>query len=340
MRTVIVSHPDSAGGDGLLSPSRPVRAAAEARVGRRRLLVACGSALASLLVGCASPRGPSTGPARPSGPAASVPVGSEALPRPRVGLALGGGAARGFAHVGVIRALEQAGIVPEVIAGTSAGAVVGAIYAAGYGAADLLRIASQLEQSSVRDLTLPDRGFIRGERLQAFVNRAVQDRPIERLRIRFAAVATDLASGDAVTFRAGDTGLAVRASSAVPGIFQPVTVGGRTLVDGGLTHPVPVAAARALGADVVIAVDISRPPEAGRVSDSIDVILQTFSIMGRAIAAQALREADVVIRPPIGAVGSTDFDSRQFAIAEGERAARAALPDIRRRIESASQRLG
>jgi NTE family protein len=305
---------------------------------RRRWLAGGAATAAALLAGCASPRpGPAAPP--PHATPASVPP-IDGAPRARVGLALGGGAARGFAHVGVIRALEQAGIVPDVIAGTSAGAVVGAIYAAGYSSADLLRIAGQLEQSSVRDLTLPDRGFIRGERLQAFVNRAVQDRPIERLRIRFAAVATDLASGEAVTFRSGDTGLAVRASSAVPGVFQPVTVGGRTLVDGGLTHPVPVAAARSLGAEVVIAVDISRPPEAGRVGDSIDVILQTFSIMGRAIAAQALREADVVIRPPVGRVGPTDFDSRQYAIGEGERAARTALPEIRRRIEAATQRLG
>ncbi len=309
-------------------------------VSRRRWLGAGLLAATGFLAGCTSTRG--RGPAPEGRPVTGPPVApsAEAQPRARVGLALGGGAARGFAHVGVIRALEQAGIVPDVIAGTSAGAVVGALYAAGYTAGDLLRIAGQLEQSSVRDLTLPDRGFIRGERLQAFVNRAVQDRPIERLRIRFAAVATDLATGEAVTFRSGDTGLAVRASSAVPGVFQPVVVGGRTLVDGGLTHPVPVAAARALGADVVIAVDISRPPETGRFADSIDVILQTFSIMGKAIAAQALREADVVIRPPIGAVGSTDFDSRQFAIAEGERATRALLPEIRRRIDAASQRLG
>lgn len=306
---------------------------------RRRLMGAGMLGAVVALAGCATSRGgPAATAARTPPAAATLPP--EATPRARVGLALGGGAARGFAHVGVIRALEQAGIVPDVITGTSAGAVVGSLYAAGYTSADLLRIAGQLEQSSVRDLTLPDRGFIRGERLQAFVNRAVQDRPIERLRIRFAAVATDLATGEAVTFRSGDTGLAVRASSAVPGVFQPVTIAGRTLVDGGLTHPVPVAAARALGADVVIAVDISRPPEAGRFADSIDVILQTFSIMGRAIAAQALREADVVIRPPIGAVGPADFDSRQYAIGEGERATRALLPEIRRRIDAASQRLG
>lgn len=327
--------------------SDPGTGATRARYGdtpgnRRRWLGAGAVTAVAVLSGCTSLRGAGPSPASPAATRPPVPPATAAAeaPRARVGLALGGGAARGFAHVGVIRALEQAGIVPDVIAGTSAGAVVGALYAAGYSSADLLRIAGQLEQSSVRDLTLPDRGFIRGERLQAFINRAVQDRPIERLRIRFAAVATDLATGEAVTFRSGDTGLAVRASSAVPGVFQPVTVAGRTLVDGGLTHPVPVAAARALGAEVVIAVDISRPPEAGRFGDSIDVILQTFSIMGRAIAAQALREADVVIRPPIGAVGSTDFDSRQYSIAEGERATRALLPEIRRRIDAASQRLG
>ncbi len=266
------------------------------------------------------------------------PIPEPVAVAPRVALALGGGAARGFAHVGVINVLEQAGIVPEIVTGTSAGAVVGAIYAAGYRAADLLRIASQLEQSDVRDLTLPDRGFVRGERLQGFINRAVQNRPIEKLNLRFAAVATDLQSGDAVLLRTGDTGLAVRASSAVPGVFQPVQIGDRQLVDGGLTQPIPVRAARALGAEVVIAVDISSQPAFRRLASSIDVLLQTFSIMGRALAARELNDADVVIRPAIGQLKPTDFENRQLAIAQGERAAREALPQIRREIEAMTRR--
>ena len=258
---------------------------------------------------------------------------------PRIGLALGGGAARGFAHVGVIMVLEQAGILPEFVTGTSAGAVVGAIYAAGYRSPDLLRIAGQLAEADVRDFALPDRGFVRGERLQAFVNRAVQDRPIEKLNIRFAAVATDLQSGEGVIYRRGDTGLAVRASSAVPGVFRPVSIGDRQMVDGGLTHPIPVRAARALGAELVIAVDISSQPQFARLGDSIDILLQTFTIMGRGLGAAELAEADVVIRPAIGQLRPTDFDSRKLAIAQGQRAAKEALPEIRRRIEAATRRL-
>ncbi len=290
---------------------------------------------------------PSTSPPAVSSPAPQagpVPLPQQPRPEPiavapRIGLALGGGAARGFAHVGVIMVLEQAGIVPDAVSGTSAGAVVGAIYSAGYRSADLLRIAGQLAESDVRDFALPDRGFVRGERLQAFVNRAVQDRPIEKLNLRFAAVATDLQSGEAVVYRRGDTGLSVRASSAVPGVFQPVLIGDRQLVDGGLTHPIPVRAARALGAEVVIAVDISSQPQHARLGDSIDILLQTFTIMGRALGVAELAEADVVIRPATSRLRATDFESRKLAIAEGQRAAREALPEIRRRIEAATRRL-
>jgi NTE family protein len=271
-------------------------------------------------------------------PLPSPPAEPLSVP-PRIGLALGGGAARGFAHVGVIMVLEQAGILPEFIAGTSAGAVVGAIYAAGYRSADLQRIAGQLAEADVRDFVLPDRGFLGGDRLQSFINRAVQDRPIEKLNIRFAAVATDLQSGEGVVFRRGDTGLSVRASSAVPGVFRPTIVGDRRMVDGGLTHPIPVRAARALGAELVIAVDISSQPQFARLGDSIDILLQTFTIMGRALGATELAEADVVIRPAVGQLRATDFQSRKLAIAEGQRAAREALPEIRRRIEAATRRI-
>jgi NTE family protein len=256
---------------------------------------------------------------------------------PRIALALGGGAARGFAHVGVISVLEASGIQPDLIVGTSAGSVVGAVYAAGYPAADLLRIAAQLDQAMVRDLTLPDRGFIRGEQLQNFINRLVQDRPIEKLNRPLAIVATDLQTGERMVFQRGNTGLAVRASSAVPGVFQPVPIAGRQYVDGGLTSPVPVRVARALGADLVIAVDISAQPRLGRIGDTFEVLLQTFAIMGQTIGQHELADADVVIRPAIGHLGPADFEHRNQAIAEGEKAARAALPEIRRRIAAATR---
>jgi NTE family protein len=216
--------------------------------------------------------------------------------------------------------------------------VVGALYAAGYNGFELQKIAFQLEESSVGDWTLPDRGFIKGEQLQNFINRALQNKPIERLGKTFAAVTTDLGSGETAVFRRGNAGAAVRASSSVPGVFQPVSINGREYVDGGLTSPIPVKVARSLGADIVIAVDISSRPKYTKVSDSVDMLLQTFSIMGQTIGQYELAGADVVIRPNTGTMGSTDFEQKHQAIMEGEKAALAALPLIRAAIQRATAR--
>jgi len=253
-------------------------------------------------------------------------------------LVLGGGAAKGFAHVGVIKVLEANGIAPDIVVGTSAGSVVGALYAAGYSGFSLQKIAMQLEENSVGDLALPNRGFIKGELLQDFINKSVGNRPIERLGKSFAAVATDLASGEMVVFRRGNTGMAVRASSSVPGVFRPVPINGREYVDGGLVSPVPVRVARSLGADVVIAVDISSKPRYAKTDSMADILLQTFAIMGQSIAAQELPSADVVIRPKIGNIGSTDFEQKHLAIMEGEKAATEALPLIRSRLHLGRQK--
>ncbi|MDD5241483.1 MAG: patatin-like phospholipase family protein [Sulfuricella sp.] len=254
------------------------------------------------------------------------------LSAPKVALVLGGGAVRGFAHIGVIKTLEAHGIVPDLVVGTSAGSVVGALYAGGYSGFELQKVAFQLEQETIGDLVMPDRGFVKGEMLQNFVNRALQNRPIERLNKTFAAVATELQSGEVMVFRRGNTGMAVRASSSIPGVFQPVNIGGREYVDGGLVSPVPVRIARGMGADIVIAVDISSKPRYGKVKDSIDIFLQAFNIMGQTIGRYELAEADVVIRPQIGAIGAAEFDQKHLAIMEGEKAALAALPLIRSRL--------
>ena len=253
-------------------------------------------------------------------------------PAPKVALVLGGGAARGFAHIGAIKALEAQGIVPDLIVGTSAGAVVGALYAAGNGGFELQKLAIQMEEGQVSDWSLPDRGVIRGEALQNFINRAVSLRPLEKLPRRFAAVATDLQSGEAVVFRTGNAGMAVRASSSVPGIFQPVKINGREYVDGGLVSPLPVKAARDMGADFVIAVDISDQPRYGSTKSTIDVLLQTFSIMGQTIGRYELRDADVVIRPQTSSLKATDFQDRHMAVLEGEKAVAAALPEIKAKL--------
>jgi len=269
-------------------------------------------------------------PREPAQP--GVEPGPEPLPPPKLALVLGGGAAKGFAHVGVIKALEAHGLQPDIIVGTSAGSVVAAIYAGGYNGFDLQRVALSMDEGTVSDWVLPNRGFIRGESLQRFVNDVLQNRPIERLNRTLAVVATDLQSGEPRVFRSGDAGMAVRASSSVPGIFQPVRIDGREYVDGGLVSPVPVNTARALGADIVIAVDISERPKTSRLRDSIDVLMQTFTIMGRVIAGQELQQADVVVTPDITGLSSASFDSRNYAIIEGEKAGLAAVPKVQEKI--------
>jgi NTE family protein len=281
----------------------------------------------ALLFGCA------TEPPVVQAPPVPVPPPPAAKPvPPKIALVLGGGAARGFAHIGVIKVLEAQGITPDMVVGTSAGSVVGALYAGGYNGFELQKIAFQLDESSVGDLVLPNRGFVKGELLQDFVNKALQNRPIEKLGKTFAVVTTDLQSGEMVVFRRGNTGMAVRASSSSPGVFQPVSINGREYVDGGLVSPVAVRVARSLGADVVIAVDISNKPKNAKISDSLDVLLQTFAIMGQSISGFELSEADVVIRPNTGMIGAAEFEAKHLAILEGEKAAQAALPAIRQQL--------
>lgn len=273
-------------------------------------------------------------PRKDSPPAVEVPapVAKPQRPPVKIALALGGGAARGFAHVGVIKALEAQGIVPDIIVGTSAGAVVGALYAAGHNSFELQKLALQMDEGQVADWSLPARGVIKGEALQDFVNRAVAQRPLEKMTRLLAVVATDLQNGEATVFRTGNTGMAVRASSSVPGVFQPVVINGHEYVDGGLVHPVPVRVARSLGADFVIAVDISAKPQDGRVQSSIDVLLQTFAIMGQSISRNELPEADLVIRPDTPNLRATSFQDRHLAVLEGEKAVAAKLPELRRKL--------
>jgi NTE family protein len=280
------------------------------------------------LAGCAAAPQPQPEPAVPVAVEPELPP----PPPPKIALVLGGGAAKGFAHIGVIKALEAHSISADVIVGTSAGSVVGALYAAGYNGFDLQRIALSMDETTVRDWVLPNRGFIRGNALQKFVNDAVQNRPIESLNRTLAIVATDLQSGELIVMRSGNTGVAVSASSSVPGIFQPVKIGDREYVDGGLVSPVPVKTARDLGADIVVAVDISDRPNLARLRDTIDVLLQTFTIMGRAIARQELLTADVVIAPDISQLTSTNFESKNYAVIEGEKAGLSAVPLIQEKI--------
>ncbi|QLQ03044.1 MAG: patatin-like phospholipase family protein [Thiobacillus sp.] len=270
-------------------------------------------------------------------PVPTVPVPTPKPPL-KIALVLGGGAARGFAHIGVIKALEAQGIVPSMVVGTSAGSVVGALYASGMNGFELQKQALDIQETMVTDWVMPNRGVLKGEALQDFINRQVKNQPIQRLPKPLGVVATDLQSGEMVLFRQGNTGMAVRASSAVPGVFQPVEINGRDYVDGGLTSPVPAQAARAMGADFVIAVDISNVNRRDKLAGTLDVLLQTFAIMGHTISRHELEDADVVIRPKTATVSSTDFADRNLAILEGEKAAAAVMPELKAKLARAQQR--
>ena len=279
--------------------------------------------LALAFAGCqtVSPPPPPTLPPPPPPP----------LP-PRIGLALGGGAARGFAHIGVIQVLEEAGIKPALVVGTSAGSLVAALYAAGKGGAELAALAIAMDESAITDWSFPGRGVIRGEALARYVREQTGGRSIEQMRLPLGIVATDLDSGQPILFQRGDPGVAVRASSAVPAVFQPVKIGEREYVDGGLVSPVPVRFARQMGAELVLAVDISSPPDGNATGDAMRMLLQTFAIMGRSINSFELRDADIVLRPLLSGVGSADFTARRRAIQAGRDAAMAALPELHARI--------
>lgn len=276
-------------------------------------------------------------------PVAETPVVQpppEVLPpkKIKIGLALGGGAARGFAHIGVIKALEAQGIYPDIVVGTSAGSVVGALYAAGNTGFQLQKLAMEMDEASISDWAVPlfrkNTGVLKGEALQSYVNKAVNNLPMEKLKIPFGAVATDLKDGKPILFQRGNTGMAVRASSAVPGVFQPVTINGHTYVDGGLVAPVPVRFARDMGADFVIAVNISTQADVQATVSSLDVIMQTFSIMGQRINDYELRDADIVITPPLGKMASNDFNGRNQAVLAGEQAAAQVMAQIKQKLEA------
>ncbi len=289
-----------------------------------------GWALLSLVVvlaACSSV--PSTPPTAPS----TVPPSVERQEL-RLGLALGGGAARGFAHVGVIQVLEEAGLRPAYLVGTSAGSLVAALYASGKTPAELVRVAESMQEAEITDWMLPilNRGALRGEALARYVNTQVGGRTLEQMRIPVGIVATDLGNGDVITFRRGNTGAAVRASSAVPGVFQPVRVADREYVDGGLVSPVPVRQTRDMGANFVIAVDISSDPEGNPSGDTFQILMQTFAIMGKSINQLALKEADWVVRPALSGVKSADFSARMRSIDAGRAAMREALPGLKARL--------
>lgn len=246
----------------------------------------------------------------------------------KIALVLGAGASKGFAHIGVIKVLESNNIPIYMIVGTSAGSFVGSFYAYGFDAYQLQKIALEIKKSDIVDLMFPDNGFIQGIKLESFVNKMLNNTVLEKLKIPFFAVATDIQSGTEIIFGKGNTGTAVRASCSIPGVFTPVKIGNKFYVDGGVVSPVAVDAAKKLGADVVIAVDISSDNQSPPPKNTIETLLQSINIMYSKLAISQLTKADVIIKPRVGHIASYDFDKRHEAIMEGEKAALEALPKI------------
>lgn len=259
------------------------------------------------------------------------------LPKPRIALVLGGGAARGFAHIGVIRALEQEKIPIDMIVGASVGSLIGAIYAADQNSFELEWTAFTLEKDTLLDYGLMNAftgmGVAKGDKLEEFVRSKVAIPNIESLKVPFAAIATDLNRGSRVVLDKGPVAKAVRASSAIPGVFQPVVLQGKTLVDGGVVDNIPVSAARERGADLVIAVDIGEQVTNFNIADIIDVMLQSVTIMAAQNGRAEKKLADVLIAPAVGDVGMLDFTQKKRCMQAGIEAARKAMPEIKAKIE-------
>jgi NTE family protein len=269
---------------------------------------------------------------------ADAPIaGRLSLPggRPMIALVLGSGGPRGFAHIGVIKALEAAGIQPDLIVGTSSGALVGSLYAAGFDAAELERRAMAFDLARVFDFTFNKFGKFKGEGLQKLVNEVLQGKPIEQLKRPLAIVATKVPIGEMTLFTQGNTGLAVRASSAIAGSFVPVKIRGATYMDGDLVSPVPVLAAKLLGADLIIAVDVSADLADTPPLENIPLDWVSTGVIRKTLIERETEHAAVMIRPRLPYYAGASQEYKRTAIAAGEAAGRAAVAQIRASIEQA-----
>ncbi|MEW5806596.1 MAG: patatin-like phospholipase family protein [Acidobacteriota bacterium] len=267
-------------------------------------------------------------------PAPSMQPESNSFQRPVIALVLGGGAARGFAHIGVIRVLEQEKIPIQMIVGTSIGSLIGAIYADCQNSFELEWMTHDVKEDDFFDFSVWNSlmGPFEGDKIEEFIQKSVKAKRIEELKIHYAAIATDLHRGKKVILKSGPVATAVRASCAIPGLFHPVQIGNQLLSDGGIVDNVPVDVAKEMGADIVIAVDISRDVEKGEISNFVVVTIQAISIMAREIGKCQADKADILIAPEVGKINSMDFDNKKECIKAGIDAATAAIPSIKETI--------
>lgn len=298
----------------------------------RSVLIAC--LALTLLTGCARSNRYDSLKAVPVEQIQAVVPPAGAAQGPRIGFAFGGGGVRGFVHLGVLRALDEAGIRAEIVTGSSIGAAAAALYASGIDVADLEHKVLALSEYELADPVLSYRGFLNGQAFARWVNATIGHRPFETLPRRLGIAVTDLDTGRALIVVEGDVGQAVQASASVPGTVIPVESGSATYVDGGVLTLVPVRAARALGADVVIGIDIycgTEPPPRGH---ALDTMLRTFRLQSCTLSTPEMVEADVLIRPRFEPDNPISFAQRDAAIRAGYEAARAALPALKARLQS------
>jgi NTE family protein len=262
--------------------------------------------------------------------ATTPPLPPARLKPATIAVVLGAGASKGFAHIGVLKVLEAQNIPIHMVVGTSVGSLVGSLYASGKTAFELQGIAMKMERDNIIDYDwkIWNGGLIKGGKLENFINLNIQNTPIEKLKIRYYAVATNAATGEEVVFDRGNTGMAVHASCSVPGVFRPLKIGSSTYLDGSVVSPVAVDVARRNGADIVIAVDISGGINTDVPSGIMDTMRKSVDIMYSRIAEYQTKNADIVIRPNMKNIGSTDMNKFNEAIFEGEKAASLKIPEI------------
>lgn len=275
-------------------------------------------------------------------PASSLPASQAAARPPKVALVLGGGGARGFSEIGVLRVLEQEKIPVGLVVGTSVGSLIGALYCDTGRVLDAEFLAVGIQQEDLFDfkaLSLLSGGFVKGERLERYLDTHLKHKIIEEMAIPFAAVAVDLKTGQPVAFEKGSVAQAVHASCAIPGIFVPVQFGGSTYVDGGVVDPIPADFARQKGADVVIAVAIPRNLPKEVPDNALELVHYSVTLMQTEIGRLRAKEADLVIYPDVGTLGFSDFSQKKQLMEAGEEAARRALPAIRSAIMAKAEAL-
>lgn len=255
------------------------------------------------------------------------------MDHPKIGLALGSGGARGFAHLGVIMALKEAGIPIHLIAGSSMGALVASFYAAGIDLDRLYKISTAFKRKYFLDFTVPKMGLISGKKVKEFIRLFTHGKNIEELSIPIGIVATDLLTGEKVVFKNGPVAEAVRASISIPGVFVPEKLNGRIFVDGGVSDRVPVSVAKEMGADIVIAVDVSRVKRNAEISSIYDVIMQSIDIMQAEIVNSREIAATIMIRPPVENFSSRAFTNIDEIIKMGEEETKKHLHQIKAEIE-------